>query len=706
MELKRLILISTLVLSLVNCKDKKQDHTIYTAEDLKGNPLVETSTLPYFTPDFSKIKDEHFQPAFEYALQVEMEAIEKIANNPKEPTFENTIIEMEKAHTLIDQVGNVFFALTEANSNDILQQTKDILTPKFAEHDDKIKLNSKLFQRIKRLYDSREKLGLVGEDLKLLENKYDIFVKAGANLSEEKKEELKAINSQIASLENKFGQTLLNATNAGAIRVTDINELDGLSQNEINSLKVEGKDEWIIPLINTTQHPLMSQLKNRALREKIFNASWNRASQGEFQTTDLVKEMIRLRNQKAKILGFENYGDWILQGTMVENTQTVFNFYEQLITPTLKAADKENKELIELAKKDDPNFEFKPWDWTYYAEQLRKEKYDLDEKEIKPYFELTNVLEKGAMYAATQLYGITFKRRTDLPVYHPDVMVYEVFEEDGTPLSLFYADYFARSNKRGGAWMGNFVTQSHLFDRKPVIYNVCNFTKPANGEPALISYDDVTTLFHEFGHALHGLFANQTYPSLSGTSVARDFVELPSQAHENWILHPEVLKNYAIHYQTGQSIPNELIQKIQKASTFNQGFAFGEVLAASVMDFTFHTLTEVPENFDVNQFEIQALKHNSLWMNNIPPRYRASYFNHVFGGGYAASYYAYTWTEMLARDTGKWFEENGGLTRQNGQHFRATILSVGNTQNYKQAYTNFRGGDPQAYAILEGRGLH
>lgn len=703
MKLKKIGIATLLALTLVGCKNTSGTKT-YTAEDMKDNPLVQESTLPYSAPDFSKIKDEHFKPALEYAMQVEMEAIEKIVNNSEEPTFENTLVEMEKAHALLGQVANVFFALTNAHTNETLRKVEEEMSPKFAEHDDKIKLNENLFQRIKTLYDKKDQLGLEGEDLKLLEVTYQKFIIAGANLPADKKDKLKEINAKIAGLENKFGQTLLDGTNNASVTVTDTAQLAGLTSGEINSLKVEGKNEWKIPIINTTQQPYLASLSNAELREKLFNASWKRTDGGKYSTLDIIKELVQLRLEKAKLLGFPNYAAWLLQDAMVENPETVLKFYKELIQPTVQAANKENDALVELAKSEGVN-EFKPSDWAYYAEKLRKAKYDLDEGQIKPYFELKNVLEKGVFYAATKLYGITFKERKDIPTYHPDVVVYEIFEEDGTPLALFYGDYFARESKRGGAWMDNFVTQSHLLGKKPVIYNVCNYTKPAEGEAALITFDDVTTLFHEFGHALHGLFANQKYPSLSGTSVARDFVEFPSQANENWVLHPEVLKNFAIHYQTGEVIPQTLIDKIKRASTFNQGFAFGEVIAASVMDFNFHTLTEIPADFDVNKFEMESLKAQNLWMNNVPPRYRASYFNHIFGGGYAASYYAYTWTEMLARDTGKWFEENGGLTRENGQRYRDMILSKGNTINYKDAYKAFRGGDFEVSTILKERGL-
>lgn len=708
MKIKHLLLLTILLTAILSCKNKEEmsDSKLYTEEEMKENPLVQESTLPYSAPDFSKIKDEHFKPAIQYAFQVEMNQIEKIANNPDAPTVENTLVEMEKAHELIDRISNVFWALTGANTNDFLKELEAEMSPKFAEQSDKIFLNEKLSSRIKTLYDKRGDSGLKGEDLKFLELTYANFVKAGANLSESDKTKLKKINSELASLTNRFSQTLMEANNASAIIISDSAKLIGLGSGELNSLKVAEENEWKIPIFNTTQQPLEQSMNNRELREELFKKSWNRTETGEHQTKTLIQQIVNLRIEKAQLLGFPNYAAWNLQDTMVKTPDTVDNFFAQLVNPTVNTVNRETIELQKMIQKQGGDFALEPWDWTYYSEKVRKEKYDLDESQIKPYFDLKTVLEKGVFFAATKLYGITFKERKDIPTYHPDVLVYELFEEDGTQLGLFYGDYFARESKQGGAWMSNFVTQSRLMNKKPVIFNVCNYTKPAAGKAALISFDDVSTLFHEFGHALHGFFADQKYPSISGTAVARDFVEYPSQANEHWALYPEVLKNYAVHYQTGEKIPQSLIDKIKKASTFNQGFAFGEVLAAANLDFNFHTLDKTNPNLDVNDFEKESLEADKLWMDNVPPRYRSSYFNHVFGGGYAAGYYAYLWTEMLALDTGKWFDENGGLNRTNGQRYRDMILSRGNTLDYKAAYKDFRGGDPSVSAILEARGLH
>lgn len=707
MKLKHLAITSLFMLGTLSCKQEEGGKVeTYTAEEMKDNPLVQESTLPYFAPDFSKIKEEHYKPALEYGLQLESEAIEKIANNPEEPTFENTLVEMEKAGEVLSRTSRVFYALTSADTNDNLNKIKDEMTPLFSEHGDNIVLNEKLFERIKTLYDNREELDLDAEDLKLLEVKYQGFVKSGANLSDDDKTKLKAINSKLATLTNDFGQVLLDATNASALVVTDVEKLSGLTQGEINSIKVDGKDEWKIPIQNTTQQPFTQSLDNREVREELFKAGWSRTEEGEYSTIAMIKEIVELRNEKANLLGYPNYAAWNLQDTMVETPETVVNFFADLVQPTVDAANREAVALQEMIKSTGEDFELEPWDWTYYAEKLRKEKYDLDENEIKPYFVLENVLVDGVFFAATELYGITFKERKDIPTYHPDVVVYELFEEDGSELGLFYGDFYKRPSKRGGAWMSNFVGQSHLFDTKPVIYNVCNYSKPAEGEPALLTFDEVITMFHEFGHALHGFFADQKYPSISGTAVARDFVEYPSQANEHWALAPKVLKNYAKHYETGEVMPQSLIDKIKKASTFNNGFNFGELLAAANLDFNYHTLNEIPSDFDADKFEKSSLEEKGLWMDNVPPRYRATYFNHVFAGGYAASYYAYLWTDMLALDTGVWFDENGGLNRANGQRYRDMILSKGNTLDYKDAYKAFRGQDPSVNAILKSKGLN
>ncbi len=505
-------------------------------------------------------------------------------------------------------------------------------------------------------------------------------------------------------MQTQFNQTLLEANNAGAVYLSE-KEMKGVDEN-IKKSKKE-KDSYKIALLNTTQQPLLQSLEDRGARKKLFESSIHRADGKKHNTEDILLEMALLRAEKARILGFPDYASWSMQKTMAKTPKTVNEMYSKVIKPTVKKAKKEATVIQKMIAKTGGKFKLEPYDWNLYAEKVRKAKYDLDESQIKPYFDLKTVLEKGVFYAAEKLYGITFKERKDIPTYHPDVLVYELFNEDGSQLGLFYGDYFARDSKRGGAWMSNFVTQSKLYDKKPVIFNVCNYTKPAKGEPALLTYDEVTTLFHEFGHALHGFFANQQYPSLSGTSVARDFVEFPSQFNENWALHPVILKNYAVHYKTGKVIPQTLIDKIKKAGTFNQGYAFTEALAAGNLDMQWHTIPAGAEfeKIEVADFEKEALKKTGLLVKEVPPRYRSTYFSHIFGGGYAAGYYSYLWTEMLAHDAYDWFKENNGLNRKNGQRFREMILSQGNTQNYKDMYKAFRGSEPKIEPLLKARGL-
>ncbi|MCB0468901.1 MAG: M3 family metallopeptidase, partial [Aequorivita sp.] len=518
-------------------------------------------------------------------------AVEAIANSEDEPTFENTVLALEKSGELLNRSSKVFYALAAANTNETLQAVEEEMAPKFAAQKDMIYLNDKLFERFKTLYDKKESLNLDTESLKLLENYYEDFEIAGANLSSEDKEKLKEYNEKIATLTTKFGKTLLEANNAGAVTFTNKEDLAGVDEDFLKSKESKDGKGWTIPLQNTTQQPLLQSMENRASREKLFKAAWHRSDQGANDTREIIKELVEVRAQKAKLLGFNNYAEWSLQKTMAKTPENVNKFFSGLIPAATTKAQAESDEIQKMIKSKGQDFTLEPWDWNYYAEMVRKEKYDLDENQIKPYFELNNVLEKGVFYAANKLYGITYKERTDIPTYQEDVKAYELFEENGDPLGLFYADYFARPSKSGGAWMDNFVTQSKLYNKKPVIYNVCNYPKPAEGEPALLTYDEVETMFHEFGHALHGFFANQKYPSLSGTAVARDFVEFPSQFNENWALYPEVLKNYAIHYKTGAVIPQELIDKIKVSGTFNQGYSIVENLAASNLDMQWHMVS-------------------------------------------------------------------------------------------------------------------
>lgn len=675
-------------------------------EDLSNNPLVKPSDLPYSAPDFVSIKNKHFEPAILEGIRLKKENIDKIIQQEEEPTFENTLVALEKSGEQLGRARRVFSALMGANTNDTLQALNQKFAPLLSELNDEIYLNSKLFERIKILHEKKESLELDAESKKLLKEYYKDFVVAGANLSSEDKEKLKEINSNLASLTAEFGKTLLAATNEGALIIKDENELEGLSESTLASLKTED-GAYRIPILNTTQQPLLSSLKNRATRQKVFENAWNRTSGENNNTEEIVVKLATLRLEKAQLLGFETYADWSLQKTMIQNKNNVRNFFDGLIPAAIEKAKKESKMIEAMMHEDGVEGSLEPWDWNYYAEKVRKAKYDLDENEIKPYFEMMSVLENGVFYAAEKLYGITFKKREDIPVYHEDVLVYEVFEEDGSELGLFYADFYSRESKRGGAWMSNFVDQSHLYGTKPVIYNVCNYPKPAEGEPTLLSFDNAITMFHEFGHALHGFFANQMYPSLSGTAVARDFVEFPSQLNESWATEPEILNNYALHYETGKIIPTELLDKIKAAGTFNQGYGLTENLASSNIDFAWHTIESEGEVEDMMTFEKEVLSKYGLdKVHAVKPRYSSSYFAHVFSGGYAAGYYSYLWTEMLHHDAYQWFKENGGMTRENGQRYRDMVLSVGNTLDYDEMYKDWSGRAPEIAPMIKARGLN
>lgn len=668
------------------------------------NPLLEKSNLPYGAPDFSKIEDKHYKEAIFEAMQLQKERVTKIIENKEVPTFENTIIALEKSGKELRSVTNVFFAITSANTNETLEEVQKEVSPKLSSHRDSIFLNNELFLKIQKIYKEREALKLDFESNRLLEFYYETFIFSGANLSEKDKQELKKINEELATLVNQFNLNTLQNRKENALIVTNEEELEGLTKEEKETI-LQKDGSWKIPLLNTTQQPFFISLKNRETRKKLYEKSWNRAIKGEYATEKIITKIAKLRAQKAKLLGYNNYAEWALQKSMAKTPEVVFNFFNELLPIATKKVKEEAEEIKKIISSEGGKIEenIAPYDWDYYAEKVRKQKYDLDESQIKPYFELFNVLENGVFYAATRLYGITFKKRKDIPVYHPDVVVYELFEESGEALGLFYGDFYARESKKGGAWMSSFVTQTKLLEQKPVIYNVCNYTKPSGNAPVLLTYSEVETLYHEFGHALHGFFADQKYPSLSGTAVARDFVEFPSQFNENWALYPDILKNYAFHYQTKEIIPQSLIEKIKKASSFNQGYAFTEVLLAAFLDMQWHTLSDIEEIDNVTLFEEeQAIKK---FPKEVPPRYRSTYFSHIFGGGYGAGYYSYQYSEMLDHDAFNWFEENGGITRENGQHLRDMVLSRGNTEDYQQMYEKFRGKLPTITPLLKARGL-
>ncbi|HUL14759.1 MAG TPA: peptidyl-dipeptidase Dcp [Terriglobales bacterium] len=677
----------------------------------RTNPFFEPSTLPFQAPPFDRIKDSDFQSAIDEGIKKQLAEIEKIALNTEPPTFENTLVAMEKSGQLLRRVRLTFDALNGANTDDTLQKVDQYEAPRLAARRDAIYLNAKLFQRVRKIYEDRHNLKLSPEAQKLVEVYYHDFVHAGAKLPESEKAKLKEINQQLSTLESAFQIKLLAATKAAALVVDDKAKLAGLNDGAIaadaqaaDSRGMKGK--WVISLQNTTQQPSLQSLKNRSLRKELFEHSWTRAEKGDANDTrDTIATIANLRAEKAALLGYPDYAAYVLEDQMAKNPATVESFLGKLVPAAKAKAREEGRTIQDVIRGDGEKFTLEPWDWNFYAEQVRKAKYDLDENEIKPYFELNTVLEKGVFFAANQLYGLTFKERKDIPVYQPDVRVFEVFDKDSSPLGLMYFDYFKRDNKSGGAWMDNLVIQSKLLGTKPVIYNVANFTKPAPGEPALLSFEDVTTMFHEFGHALHGFFADQEYPTLSGTNVARDFVEFPSQFNEHWALYPAVLKNYAINYKTGLPMPEELVEKIKKAAKFNQGYRLTELLAAAQLDMQWHTLPASAPKENVDEFEKEALKRTQLDLPDVPPRYRSSYFLHIWSNGYAAGYYAYLWTEMLDDDAYEWFTEHGGMTRENGQRFRDVILSRGHTEDYGTMFRAFYGKDPEIGPMLKYRGL-
>ena len=695
------------VLASCGSNDKPKESTTMSPD----NPFSAPSALPFQAADFSKIKNSDFKPALEAGMKQELEEIEKIANNTETPTFENTLVAMEKSGQLVRRVSCVFGLLSGANTNPELQKLQEEVAPKMAATTDAIYLNSKLYKRVEAIYNQRAQLKLDPESMRLIDFYYKKFEMAGAKLNDADKETLKKLNGEEASLSAKFNNQLMAAAKAGALVVGDKAELAGMSDGEIAAAAVDAKTaklegKWMLPLQNTTQQPALQSLSVRATRQKLFDASWNRAERKDSNDTrPTIARIAQIRAEKAKLMGLPNFASLQLQDQMAQKPEAVQHFLEQLIPAATAKARNEAKDIQELIDKQKGGFKLEASDWNFYSEQVRKAKYDIDESQVKPYFELNNVLQNGVFFAATQLYGITFKERTDLPVYQKDVKVYEVFDKDGASMALFYCDYYKRDNKNGGAWMDNMVIQSKMLGTKPVIFNVCNFTKPADGQPALISFSDVTTMFHEFGHGLHGLFASQIYPSLSGTATARDFVEFPSQFNEHWATDPAVFKNYAKHYKTGELMPQALVDKIKKAATFNEGYALTEILAAADLDMQWHTLAPGQPLQDVDKFEAEALKKTHLDLPEVPTRYRSSYFLHIWSNGYSAGYYAYLWTEMLDDDAFQWFKEHGGLTRENGQRFRDMILSRGNTEDLATMFRNFRGSEPNIQPMLENRGL-
>ena len=681
------------------------------AHAVSSNPLLAASTLAYELPPFDKIRNEDYAPAFAEAIRQHDAEIRAIAQQRAKPTFDNTVVALERSGQALSHVSAVFFNQIAANTNPVLEALSSELAPKLSAHQDQISLNAPLFQRINAIYQQRAALKLNAESARLLERYYIDFIRAGAKLSDSDKNKLKSLNAQLATLSTKFSQNVLKDTNASAVIVEHKAELQGLSEQEIAAAAAAASakglpGKYLIPLVNTTGQAYLATLENRALRQRLLEASLNRGSHGgEFDNRSIAIELARLRAERAKLLGYPNYAAYGLEDETAKTTTAVNNMLRELAPAAVRNAKAEAAELQKIIDANQGSFQLAAWDWAYYTEQLRKEKYAFDDNQLRPYFELNNVLINGVFYAAHQLYGISFKERKDLPVYQPSVRIFEVFDADGKSMALFIADMYARDNKRGGAWMNAYVEQSALFGSKPVIANHLNIPQPAAGEPTLLTPDEVKTAFHEFGHALHGMFSNVKYPRFSGTNVPRDFVEYPSQVNEMWATWPEVLKNYAKHYQTGAPIPQDLLDKISASKKFNQGFTTTEYLAASLLDQRWHQLTPEQMPQDALAFENHALKEAGVDFAPVPPRYRTTYFSHIFGGGYSAGYYAYLWSEVLDADTVEWFKENGGLSRKNGDWFRQQLLSRGGSIDPMESFRNFRGRDPKIEPLLIRRGL-
>ena len=677
---------------------------------LDDNPLLTTSSLQFGYPPFDLIKNEHFEPAMIQGMAEQRAEIAAIASNVAPPTFENTLVAMEQSGQLLDRAATVFFGLSSAHTNDDIEAIQVRMSPQFAEHGDAILLDSQLFNRIDALYRERANLSLDPESLRLLEETYRDFVRAGALLTESGQERMRAINAEMASLQTAFRQNVLSEVNAQAIVVDDPEQLDGLSEGEIASAKAAAverglEDQWVIPLLNTSGQPALARLTHRDLRERIYRASVGRGSSGgDYDNRQTISKIMTLRAERANLLGYPNHAAFNLENQTAKTTEAVNDRLTGLAPVAVANAKTEAAQLQALIAAEGGDFDLAAWDWAYYSERLRAQKYDFDESELKPYFELDNVLTRGVFYAAERLYGITFELRDDLPVYHETVRVWEVRNADDSVLALFVEDMYARASKRGGAWAMSYVSQSGLMGTQPVSANHLNIPRPPAGEPTLLTWDEVTTLFHEFGHALHSMFADVQYPS--SLSVPRDFVEYPSQVNEMWASWPEILSNYAVHYETGESLSLELLEKVSASAQFNEGFRSTEYLAASLLDQAWHqrSVDELPDAEGVLDFEANALNEAGAYFEVVPPRYRTTYFSHIVGG-YSAGYYSYIWSEVLDADTVEWFIENDGLQRDNGDHFRATLLSRGGSEDAMTLYRNFRGRDAALEPLLKRRGL-
>ena len=675
------------------------------------NPFAEPSPLPFGAPPFDRIRDEHFGPAIDEGIRRHLAEVEAIANQDASPTFENTIAALELSGQLLARVVRVFDAITSANTNEFLQEVQAQTAPRRAAHYDAIYLDDALFARVDTIYRQRAALGLTPEQRYLVERYHEEFVRAGARLSAADKTRLRALNEEESTLTTEFQNRLLAATKAGAVVIEDPSELSGLREAEIAAAAEAARERrlergWILPLQNTTQQPALQSLRRRDVRRRVYEASVHRADRGDaHDTRGIIARLAGLRAERAALLGYQSAAAYVLEDQMAKTPDAAAKLLTDVGAAAAQKARKEAEKIEALMRQAGETGALEPWDWQYFAEQVRQAEFDLDESQIQPYLGLDRVLHDGIFYAASLLYGLTFKPRTDIPVYHPDVCAFEVFDADGSSLALLYSDLFKRDNKSGGAWMDSFVDQSGLLGTKPVVFMVANFTKPAPGRQALLTFDEVTTMFHEFGHVLHGMLARVEYPLLAGTNVPRDFVEFPSQFNEHWALDPAVLANYARHHETGEPMPAPLVERIKTARTFNQGFALTEYCKAAVIDMAWHTLAESDAPLDAARFESYALERSSLPLPAVPPRYHSPYFAHIWMGGYAAGYYAYLWAEVLDHDAVAWFNERGGLTRENGQRFRDMILSKGGTEEPAAMYRAFRGRDPRIEPLLTQRGL-
>ncbi|ANN17877.1 dipeptidyl carboxypeptidase [Amycolatopsis orientalis] len=674
----------------------------------QDNPFAAPSELPYALPPFDRIADEHFLPAFEAGLAEHAAEIDEIAGSAEPPTFENTIVALEKSGRLLSRVSSVFFNLAGSNANDEIQRVQAEMAPRLAAHADAINLNPALFARINTLFERKDELGLDTESLRLLERHHTDVRRAGAGLPEADQKRLRELNEQISTLSTRFQQNLLKDTNELAVVVDDVKELAGLTEDAIATAAETAGEEgkYVLKLTLPTAQAALASLEDRALRERIFTASVSRGNRGnEFDNNQIVAELVRLRAERAAVLGFPDHASYVIEDETAKTAEAAVGLLERLAPVAVANAKAEAEELQRYLEADIPGAILRPWDWAFYAERVRKDRFEVDTAALRPYFELNRVLTDGVFFAASKLYGLSFTEREDLPKYHPEVRIFEVFDADGAELGLFLMDYYARDSKRGGAWMNNFVDQTKLLGTKTVVVNVLNVAKPPAGEPTLLTFDEVVTAFHEFGHALHSLLSDVEYPMFSGTNVPRDFVEYPSQVNEMWMLWPEVLANYAKHHVTGEPLPQEQIDKLLASQQYGEGFSTTEYLAASLLDQAWHALGTEDTIDDVQRFEAEALTKAGVALEAVPPRYRTTYFAHIFSGGYSAGYYSYIWSEVLDADTVQWFRENGGLTRENGDHFRRELLGRGGSVDPMAAFRAFRGRDPEIEPLLKRRGL-